>query len=73
MCDPLFLKGLLGVNGLAPVSYTHLDVYKRQERLFVLITSQLLIEGQVQFIGAVQLFALDFRHDLCKRLEVLLI
>ena len=45
---------------------------KCTERLFVLITSQLLIEGQVQFIGAVQLFALDFRHDLCKRLEVLL-
>ena len=45
---------------------------KCTERLFVLITSQLLIEGQVQFIGAVQLFALDFRHDLCKGLEVLL-
>ena len=42
------------------------------ERLFVLITRQLLIEGQIQLIGAIQLFALDFRHDLCKRLEVLL-
>lgn len=42
------------------------------ERLFILITGQLLIKGQIQLIGAVQLFALDFRHDLCKRLEVLL-
>ena len=42
------------------------------ERLFVLITGQLLIKGQIQLIGAVQLFTLDFRHDLCKRLEVLL-
>ena len=42
------------------------------ERLFVLITRQLLIEGQIQLVGAIQLFALDFRHDLCKRLEVLL-
>ena len=42
------------------------------ERLFVLVTRQLLIEGQIQLIGAIQLFALDFRHDLCKRLEVLL-
>ena len=42
------------------------------ERFFVLIARQLLIEGQIQFVGAVQLFALDFRHDLCKRLEVLL-
>ena len=45
---------------------------KCTERLFVLITSQLLIEGQIQLIGAIQLFALDFRHDFCKRLEVLL-
>ena len=27
---PVLLGGLLGVTGRGPVSYTHLDVYKRQ-------------------------------------------
>ena len=42
------------------------------EWLLVFVTSQLLIEGQIQFIGAVQLFPFNFRHNLCKRLKVLL-
>lgn len=42
------------------------------ERFFVFISGQLLIEGQIQLVGAIQLFALNFRHDLCKWLEVLL-
>ena len=44
-CKNLDFSDLGGLNGLNAVSYTHLDVYKRQDRLFVMDHSHKVMEG----------------------------
>ena len=38
MIDEIVKAGLYAASGMGPVSYTHLDVYKRQVQCFVILS-----------------------------------